>query len=613
MWKFRANWLPNNGCLLPCWRLEAVLPRPEYPRPILVRDEWLNLNGAWDFAPDPQDVGLQQGWGQSHSWQQEIIVPFCPEADASGVDWRNPVDIVWYHRRFMHPGWTRERVLLHVGACDYATRVFINGHEVGQHQGGYAPQAFDISHALRAGSNEVTVRAADTDSWQQPRGKQAGTSRWPIDYDPVTGIWQSVWLEPVNKHHITHTHAQYSLESATLSLTVGCAQMFAGTVVLEVFADGQLLGQTTADAGQRSEIRLDLALKEPRLWSSADPYLHVVILRLLDDTGEQDRVESYTGLREVTVDAGVLTLNGEEIYLRGVLDQGYFPDGWYTAMTDEAIKADVELTLAMGFNFARKHQKAEDPRYLYWCDRLGLMLWAEMPSGRIFSTDLVTRLTAEWMVLIKRDRANPSVIGWVPFNESWGVWHLATRPAQRAFVDAMVHLTRSLDPSRPVIGNDGWEYTSGDLWTLHVYEGEHEGQHQSIGDRIEQLLQDPGSEVIRGDRPRVGALPGSDVRGLPVLLTECGGVGFLPPGYVGETFAYGDIPDSPAAFEARLRSVAKAIHDADSLQGFVWTQLTDVQQEINGLLYFDRQPKLPLPLLREIIAGIGCVPAPGAE
>ena len=314
-------------------------------------------------------------------------------------------------------------------------------------------------------------------------------------------------------------------------------------------------------------------------------------------TGERDEATSYTGLREVSVTAGQLCLNGAPLYLRGVLDQGYFPEGWYTATTDGALRRDVELTLAMGFNCARKHQKAEDPRYLYWADKLGLMVWAEMPSGRVFSTELVESLTTEWMELIKRDRAHPSIIAWVPFNESWGVWHQSERPEQRAFVDAVTSLTKALDDSRVVVGNDGWEYSSGDLWTLHLYDEE-----SDVSSRLATLIEDPHSSVTSefGGRDRVGALPGADVGGLPILLTECGGIGM--GSFSEEDFSYGNLAETPEALEARMHKIMKDVRSLEALQGFVWTQLTDVQQEINGLLYFDRQPKLPIAVLHDIFS-----------
>lgn len=577
------------------------IPRPEYPRPILQRDTWLNLNGEWLFDYDSDDRGMEGRWFLAHAFAMKIIVPFSVESEASGLHDTSPPDIVWYQRNFEAPNWHGERVKLNIGACDYWTRVFINGLEVGQHRGGYAPISLDITHALMDGVNRITIRVQDSNSWMQPRGKQEGTTRWPIDYDSVTGIWQTVWLEPVNKTHITELFATYHLEDSTLSLLLGFSTHFTGDVEVSLLDADILLATSSAHCDGRSEARITLQLDNPRLWSPDNPCLYKLKLKLLSDSIEVDSVRSYTGLREISMVDGRIFLNGSPIYLRGVLDQGYYLKGWYTPVDDETIQHDIELIKAMGFNFARKHQKAEDPRYLYWADKLGLMIWAEMPSGKIFSTELIESLSHEWMALIRRDRAHPCIISWVPFNESWGVWHLSSRPEQRAFVDAMVSLTHSLDPSRPVIGNDGWEYTSGDFWTLHLYES----GETPIAKKLEAVLREPTTTITEIGHPRVGALPGADISGLPVLLTECGGIGFLPDGFAGDEFAYGPIPGTADELEARFNQIATQINDAQLLSGFVWTQLTDIQQEINGVLYFDRTPKLPLATLRKIFTSIG--------
>jgi hypothetical protein len=476
--------------------------------------------------------------------------------------------------------------------------------EVGQHQGGYSPFSLDITHALAAGLNKITIRVQDSNSWMQPRGKQEGTTRWPIDYDAVTGIWQTVWLEPVNKDHITETAISYHLATATLSLLLGFSRHFTGDVEVSLLHAGSLVATSTQHCDGRSEVRVSLSIKDPKLWSPDSPFLYDLKLNLSQDATELDSVHSYAGLREISVEDGKTFLNGEPVYLRGILDQGYFPGGWYTPVDDETIKRDVELTKAMGFNLARKHQKAEDPRYLYWADKLGLMIWAEMPSGKIFSTELIAALSSEWVALVRRDRAHPCIISWVPFNESWGVWHQSSRPEQRAFVDSMVSLTHSLDQSRPVIGNDGWEYSSGDFWTLHLYESEQGEDDKSIAARLESIMLDPATSVTGTEHSRVAALPGSDVSGLPVLLTECGGIGFLPSGFEGDEFAYGSIPETEEELEERFRKIANSVNEARMLGGFVWTQLTDIQQEINGVLYFDRTPKLPLATLHKIFTSI---------
>lgn len=578
------------------------VPRPEYPRPILVRERWQNLNGPWQFQADPDNQGMRAGWFRSGLPDPVAIqVPYPVESEASGVHDIQPADVVWYQREFWLPEDWDQRVVLRVGACDHWSRVFINGLEVGQHRGGYAPFALDVEHALRPGTNQIAIRVQDSLSWTQPRGKQAGTTRWPIDYDSITGIWQTVWLEPLPAVSVESTATSYELATNELVYTVCFSGQIAGELTATIYTEGKQVASASSNIDLRAEARLTFNIDQPQLWSPETPHLYDVELRLHNASNQEtDVVHSYLALREVTVNDGVLHLNGKRRYLRGVLDQGYFPGGWYTALSDDDLRTDVELTLAMGFNCARKHQKAEDPRYLYWADKLGLMVWAEMPSGKIFSTELVETLTAEWMDLVKRDRAHPCVIAWVPFNESWGVWHQAQRPEQRAFVDGVVALTKALDQSRLVVGNDGWEYSSGDVWTLHLY-----AEHRDVATRLSELMVDPSKSVTDayGGQPRPGALPHADVTGLPILLTECGGIGY---GSFGDSdFSYGDIPTTQDALEESIKAVAAMVNSASTLQGFVWTQLTDIQQEINGLLYFDRTPKLPISILHGVFANIG--------
>ena len=582
---------------------KMLMPRPEYPRPLLVRSDWKNLNGSWRFVEDVDDIGLVEGWFKEGLPKSAttIQVPFPVESEASTINNIQPASVVWYHREFDLPGDWDKRKCLRFGACDHWTRVFVNGQEVGQHRGGYAPFSFDIDHVVRPGANTIVVRVEDSLSWTQPRGKQAGTTRWPIDYDSVTGIWQTVWLEPLPPVSIESTHSVFEASSGELTFTSLFSKQVEGELTVELLLAGVVVGRKQVNTGLRSEARVSFQLDEPVLWSTESPTLYDVKLTLLDTrSGDVDEVVSYTGLREIGVRDGHLVLNGEKLFLRGVLDQGYFPGGWYTALSDDDIRRDVELTLQMGFNCARKHQKAEDPRYLYWADKLGLLVWAEMPSGKIFSTELVQTLVSEWTDLVKRDRAHPCVMAWVPFNESWGVWHQSSRPQQRAFVDGVVGITRAMDTSRPVIGNDGWEFSSGDLWTLHLY-----FEQKNLTQRLNELIESPQSSITEdhGTGSRAGALAGANVEGLPILLTECGGVGYGR--YSDSDFSYGDLPETEVALQAAIQAIAQMIHAAPKLQGFVWTQFTDVQQEVNGLLYFDRTPKLPIETLHEIIASIG--------
>jgi len=574
-------------------------PRPEYPRPQLVRPRWRNLNGPWEWAPDPAERGLRDGWEQGRPFERRVVVPFPPEAPLSGVGDPDPPPVSWYRRVIDLP---REevggRVVLRVGACDFETAAFVNGRGVGGHRGGYAPCAFEVGHALRPGPNEIVLRVADPPTWTRPRGKQAaGAFRTPVDYDPASGIWQTVWLEPLPAVSLDEVWTRFDRARGELAVHAVLSEpMDAELEAVLRLGDRELARGRRGTLGRREAV-VRLAVPAARLWSPDDPVLHDLEVRLADGEVELDRVTSPVGLREISADAGRVLLNGEPIPLRGVLDQGYFPGGWYTAPSDAALRADVEWIRRLGFNLARKHQKAEDPRWLHWADRLGLLVWSEMPSGRDFTSELVETLTAEWSALVRRDRGHACVAAWVPFNESWGVWRQAERPEQRAFVEGTVGLTRALDPTRPIVGNDGWEYAAGDYWTLHLYEGE--GTSGSLSERLRALLADPHADVLPPDQPlgrRTGALPGADPRGLPVLLTECGGIGYLAPDTepaAHPAFAYGSLPATPAELEARIRDVTTAVADCPDLAGFVWTQLTDVQQEINGLLTFTRTPKLP--------------------
>ena len=573
------------------------LPRSEYPRPILTRPNWLNLNGIWDFEVDEENRGYQEDWPTRTTWDNQIIVPFAPGTSASSVSLDYDPTRVWYHRTFSRPDWPESETILHIGTCDYHTRVYVNGGFVGEHRGGYSPVRINITSSLTSTVNHLVICAEDSGSWQQPRGKQAGDTRWPIDYDPIIGIWQTVWLEPVQSRHIVSMATGYKITEQSLDLTITLSSQVNGSLQISLRQNAAKVSELTIDTGARSEVKASLAINSPELWSPDCPTLYDLYIQLLSPSGQQlDSIQSYTGLREISILDGKLCLNQQPLYIKGLLDQGYFPEGWYTPLDDAAMIRDIELVQAMGFNLVRKHQKAEDPRFLYWADRKGLMVWSEMPSGRIFCADLIEQLTLEWLQLMRRDQPHPCVICWVPFNESWGVWHQRSRSQQRAFVDATVALTKSMDSSRPVIGNDGWEYSSGDLFTLHLYDN---SASQLIA-KLRELIANPQAHLSSSEQARPAALPGADPSGLPLVLSECGGIGYVNVTTTDELFAYGDLPETPAALSEKIQELANALTQIDELQGFVWTQLTDIQQEINGLLYFDRTPKLPLDQIKAL-------------
>ena len=573
------------------------LPRPEYPRPHLVRPRWLNLNGTWEFAFDDDDRGRRAGWESGRELPLRILVPFTFESALSGIGERTAHPVVWYRRELAIPGdLLEERLLLHIGACDFATTVWINGRFAGSHRGGYAPICCEIRDLARAGSNEIVLRVEDWPAWTQPRGKQiVGEAPFGIDYDRVTGIWQTVWLEPVPELHIESCWSHFHLDDGRLLLEAQTSHGFAGEIEAVVSFQEVEVARGRAYMQERCEGRVPLTITQPRLWSPEDPALYDVTLSLLDNERRLDVVQTYAGLREVTRRGRSLYLNGAPLQFRGVLDQGYFPGGWYTAATDDDLRRDIELTKKLGFNGARKHQKAEDPRWLYWADRLGLLVWAEMPSGRDFSRPLVEDLTREWLEIVGRDRMHPSIVAWVPLNESWGVDTVDRSPRQQAWVRALHHLTRSADATRLVVANDGWHFLTGDIWGLHIYVSD----PAELVRHLERVIGEPTTELAPG---RQAALPGVEVADLPVMLSELGGLAFRDPRSPDETAgAWGyDVAATPEQLEGALRALMAAVRRRADLLGFVWTQLTDVQQEINGLLYFDRTPKVPLAQLRSI-------------
>ncbi|MDQ3817810.1 MAG: glycoside hydrolase family 2 [Acidobacteriota bacterium] len=441
---------------------QPTLPRPEYPRPQFVRREWLNLNGEWEFAFDDENKGRDLGWHFGLPLDKRIIVPFPYQSEASGVNDKSVHENVWYARDFEVPAdWRGQNVLLHFGAVDYRATVWINGKEVGHNQGGHVPFQFNISPFLTMGTNRLTLRVEDRQNPRQPRGKQSTNGRpHDIDYYCTTGIWQTVWLEPVPAIRIENIKIDTSARGQLIGINVHLhAPASRWRLEAEALEGGTIVGRTE-ERINAATARLRLKIPEPKLWSPSSPHLYDLRIRLYDEGILLDEVESYAGLRDVELRDGHIWLNGEPTYLAMVLDQGYWPESYLAAPSDDALRADVEWIKRFGFNGARKHQKIEDPRWLYWCDRLGLLVWEEMPNAREWSSMAEERLAAEWKRAVRRDYNHPCIVSWVPVNESMGFPQLRrNHPGQYAFLERMVAMTRELDPKRPVIDNDGWEHT----------------------------------------------------------------------------------------------------------------------------------------------------------
>ncbi|WP_129338985.1 glycoside hydrolase family 2 protein [Cellulomonas endophytica] len=617
-----------------------------YPRPQLVRDAWADLCGPWGFAADPADAGRDAGWwgpgAADAPFDRTITVPFPPESPASGIGTDEPLRVVWYRRPLTAedlaaagagpdgavPG---RRVLLHLGAVDHSADVWFDGQHVGHHEGGQTPFAVDLTPVLRAraaagtardGDPYLVVRAEDDPAdVTQPRGKQDWRAEpHVIWYLRTTGIWQPVWLESVPEQHLAELAWAPDVPDGSVELTARLAAPPApGTRLrVELVHDEETLAEQEVLVLDR-DVRVRVALPrqangqqyEELLWSPETPTLLDATVTLVapaapgspdgtDGTdGTEDVVASYLGLRSCAVAHGRFLLNDRPYGLRSVLEQGYWPGSHLAAPSADALRAEVQLIKDLGFNSARVHQKAEDPRFLFWADRLGLAVWGETANAYASSPRAVELLTREWLELVRRDRSHPSVVTWVPLNESWGVQHGAHDVAQQHYGLGLVHLTKALDPTRPVVSNDGWEHTDSDIWTVHDYaaHGPELTARYGTPEAVAAVL---GGIGPAGRRMRLAdAAPVAD-RGQPVMLTEFGGVSWA--GGRDDAWGYSTATDGDD-FAARVGELLGAARACAPLAGWCWTQLTDTGQETNGLLHADRTPKLPLAVLRALVTG----------
>lgn len=575
---------------------DSNTPRPEYPKPDFQRNDWLNLNGEWEFAFDDTGRGFQLGWRDGRELPQRITVPFPYQCELSGINDKGVHEVVWYAKTFhCLPEWTGRDLLLHFGAVDYSCTVWVNGIEVGNNYGGHVPFTFDVAPYCRPGENRLTLRVEDRKDPFQPRGKQSTTGLpHDIDYYCTTGIWQTVWLEPVGPMRVDSLHITPVISEHGFELRVYLhAPSSNWTVEAEVWDGENSCAFLTKDICSATA-RLFVRVPNAQLWSPDSPKLYDLKVRLKKEGVLMDEVTSYVGLRQIDLRDGRVYLNGEPIYLKMVLDQGYWPQSYMAAPSDDALRADIEWTKRFGFNGVRKHQKIEDPRWLYWCDKLGMLVWSEMANARAWSPYTEEMLTAEWVRAVERDYNHPCIIVWVPVNESMGFPGLQNdHPGQYAFVERIVTTTRKLDPERPVIDNDGWEHTDvSDIIAIHDYTPTSAG-----------LLERYKETLAGGPLPKTTWLAdkpiftrGSRHRQQPVMLTEVGGFLSLPPPTPGQPldmlYDHYGVVVSHEDLLAKYRDLMHGIAQLPFISGFCYTQLTDIEQEQNGLLTYDRQPKV---------------------
>ncbi len=562
------------------------IPRSEHPRPDRKREAWINLNGPWDFAIDNAKVGLGKKFYELDALDGKITVPFSPESVLSGVGNTDFMNAVWYRRDLEIPAeWTGKRVILHIDACDHTTSVFVNGKQVGdRHKGGYTSFSYDITHALREEGNYVTVYAEDdVRSGKQFAGKQSTRlDSHGCHYTRTTGIWQTVWLEAVAEAHVVSYKAYPNISDPSVTLEVKTAGAKAGdTLRVKAFYEGKPMGETeTGITASSSFVKIDLA--ETHLWECGAGRLYDLCFELIS-ADATDRMDGYFGLREVklTKEKG-LQINGRTVFGRFVLDQGFYPDGIITAPSDDALKFDIEASMSCGFNGARLHQKVFEPRFLYHADTHGYMVWAETGNWGFDHTEFanIEHCLPEWMEEVERDFSHPSIIGWCPFNETWdknGKCHSV------ALIDMIYDVTKMLDNTRPVIANSGsLPTTRTDVHDVHDYEQDPDLLRSYYAEMEQGILKDQ----LQRRYPKLQVYK----RELPVFVSEYGGIKWVMA-EDDAAWGYGTSVTTEEEFFGRLEGLTDVLLENPNLFGYCYTQLTDVEQEQNGLLTYDRRFK----------------------
>ena len=564
--------------------------RPEYPRPQLVRKDWINLNGAWEYRTDRALSGTERKFfAASTEFPETIEVPFCRESVLSGIGDTDFCGSVWYRKQLTLPKeWDKKRVILHVGACDYETTLWVNEKEVGTHRGGYAAFSFDITPYVVDGKANVVLRVLDDlRSQRQPAGKQSHRyASYGCSYTRTTGIWQTVWLEAVAPSYITGTKFYPDIDAGTLTVVATAENADGRTLAAEASYEGRPMGSASAVVQGRQAV-LTIPLSELHLWEVGHGRLYDLTLTLGEDCAT-----SYFGMRSISVRDGILYLNRKPVFQRLVLDQGFYPDGIYTASSDAELLADVERSMAVGFNGARLHQKVFEPRFLYHCDRLGYIVWEEHANWElnIHAPEAWRGFIPEWLEILERDFNHPSIIGWCPLNET-------QMDQDPEFVRYLSDLTRSYDPTRLYIEASGWEHIPGcaDILDVHDY-------NQDPAAFAATYEPTARGEDILINSPRTWRKKGDPERGQPTFVSEYGGILWVKETNEGGSWGYGNGPKTEEEFLARFKGLTEAILFHPRMGGLCYTQLTDVEQEQNGLYTYHREAKFDPAVLHAILS-----------
>lgn len=560
------------------------IPRAEYPRPQWERENWLCLNGTWDFAFDFGASGEARGMVQDGEYPLQIVVPFCPESKLSGIGYTDFIPAVWYRRTLTLTEKPSGRAILHFGAVDFLCKVWVNGVLCKAHAGGYTAFETDITDALQAGENTIVVYAKDDQlSGRQACGKQSDSYRsGGCSYTRTTGIYQTVWLEFVPQSYLARAQMTPHAADGTLDIRVSVIGANAGDRVrLAASYHGKTVGTADAEVinGQAS---MQLRVDEVHLWDVGAPELYDLEVELVRGT-VVDSVRSYFALRDIALTKRALTVNGKPVFMRMILDQGFHPDGVYTAPTDECLKRDIELSMKLGFNGARFHYRVFEDRSLYWADQLGYLVWGEHSIRSVAGPQGFCDFLPEWMETIGQYYNHPCVIGWICANETYHNWVLDP------YVERMLYrVTKTLDPFRPVIDASGGIHYESDMFDVHDYEQNPE----KLASYLEPMKTD--DSVFHTPIPRYrGKAPVREetYTGQPYWISECGGTFWAASDKPKSGWGYGDTPADEEAFARRYEELIRVMAEHPRVCGFCYTQLTDVEQEQNGLYCYDRTPK----------------------
>lgn len=577
---------------------KAQTPRPEYPRPQFERSEWVNLNGTWTYSFDFGRTGRDKGWQNNASFDGKITVPFCPESSLSGVKYTDFINTIWYQRKIDIPAaWNGKKILLNFGAVDYEAHIFIDGKLVRRHFGTGSSFSCDITKFVKAGQqhNLVVLVNDNLRDHKQPGGKQSiGFYSAGCNYTRVTGIWQTVWMEAVAEEGLKSVFATPDIDQKQLVIHPQFYQESNTNKLVVTLYDGKkAVASKTVNCTNNSVIVLPV--KNMKLWSPESPFLYDITYKVVKDGKTIDEVKSYAGMRKVHVANGYFYLNNKPYFQRLILDQGYYPDGIWTAPTDEALKKDIELSKEAGFNGARLHQKSFEERYYYWADKLGYLTWGESASwGLDVNNELAVRnFLSEWAELVARDRNHPSLVTWTPLNETWDANNSGV---YTRFVEDLYDITKAMDSTRPVNDASGDCHVKTDIWSVHNYERDPEKLKQAF-------TFENGKEPYRNTMDRKDWLACYD--GQPYMVDEFGGLAWIRESErKGNSWGYGSEIKSMEDFYKILQDEVDALKASKHVVGFCYTQLTDVEQEQNGIYYYDRTPKFDMKRIKAIFERI---------